>query len=244
MNRLTVKTAIALLLVASCGLTACSDDEEPTKDAGADATQDAAADTADEDAAMDAAEDTSTEDTSPDTASDAAADTSATDASEDTSSTDTGADAEADAAQDTGADTADTTQVAEADTCDVAIDATAGGTWDNQSTTDATDDYDSPVSADNCPSGSVSGKDEVYAVSPTDTTTYEVTVTPAGATFDPFLYVRADCAAEACIDGTVFNGPGQPETLTFDAPGGQTSYIIVDGELGSEGDYSLTVTIQ
>jgi len=133
------------------------------------------------------------------------------------------------------------------DTCDMAIDVTAGVMLTGESTTGLSDDYDSPVTATNCPSGAVTGPDIVYSVSPTAETTYEVTVTPAG-NYDPMIYVREDCAQDACIDGTVFNGAGQAETLTFTVPANTTYYIIVDGEFISTGDdagdFDLDVVIQ
>jgi hypothetical protein len=235
MERSTAKWLTIHLIVTLLAVAGCSDDDDPgdsVTDTGVDAAQDAAQDVAQDttdDVAQDVAEDVA-RDTAEDVAQDATAD--AGDTGQDTS-------------QDTGQDTEqDTTATAEADTCATAIDATAGGTWGNQSTSDATDDYDSPVTASNCPSGAVSGKDEVYSLSPAATTTYEVTVTPVGSTFDPFLYVRTDCSQDACLAGTVFNGPGQSETVTFDVQGGQTAFVIVDGELGTEGDYALTVAIQ
>ncbi len=252
---MTNRSALMLLIASFCVLSACSDDNQPANhngaDTGADATADAAADVATDTAVRDVATgmDAAT-DAAVDVAVDTAPDTQPVDAASDVPA-DAGADIGVDVGPDTGTDagtpdatSADAATSASAgDTCAEALDATAGGTWDNQSTTDATDDYSASLSADNCPNGSISGKDEVWAVSPTTTTTYQVRVTPADATFDPFIYVRSDCSASACIDGTVLNGPGQAEQLTFDAPGGQTSYIIVDGELGTEGDYSISITM-
>lgn len=118
----------------------------------------------------------------------------------------------------------------------------AGGTWADQSTVGANDDYDSGLGEPGCPSGSASGNDRVYVATPATTTEYKVTVEP-DASFDPFIYVRASCSDQACMAGTVFNGPGQPETVTFELQANETGHIIVDGELGDSGDYTLTVEI-
>lgn len=130
------------------------------------------------------------------------------------------------------------------ETCAMALDVTAGGTWDNQSTLRANDDYDSGLGNDGCPVGRITGKDLVYSVTPTLLTRYKVTVTPA-AGYNPMIYVKQDCAADACVDGTVLNGPGQPESLSFEALPNQTYYIIVDGQFGavgdSDGDFTLLV---
>ena len=138
-----------------------------------------------------------------------------------------------------GAD-ADAEPPARGDTCADAIDATADGAFIGN-TEDAADDYEARPAVDNCPSGAASGPDIVYALSPEVETTYHLEVAP-GEGFDPFLYVRADCAADACIDGTVLNGPGDSENLEVTVPGGSTYYVIVDGELGDAGGFTLTVT--
>lgn len=132
--------------------------------------------------------------------------------------------------------------VKDGDTCESAIDVTPGGTWADQDTSVWTDDYNSPIGATNCPSGRVTGKDLVYSVNPTVETSYTVTVTPTSRSFDPMIYVRADCAQDACVTGTVLNGPGTPESVTFTVGAGATNFIIVDGEVVSSGSYTLEVT--
>ncbi len=93
-----------------------------------------------------------------------------------------------------------------------------------------------------CPSGgSGSGRDVAYLLHPLNTTQYTVTVTPLRVQFDPMIYVQATCGAGACIAGTVFNGPGQPETLTFVVNGGTTAYVIVDGELVTRGPFEISI---
>ncbi len=145
-----------------------------------------------------------------------------------------------------GADVADAGSLTEdmpatsGETCDAAVDATSGGTFAGD-TTDVDDDYSTSASDDGCPSGQASGGDLVYSLAPAVETTYSIRVEPDG-NFDPFLYVKADCAAAECVDGTVLNGPGTMESLTVTVPEGATYYVVVDGELLSEGAYTLTVT--
>ncbi len=128
------------------------------------------------------------------------------------------------------------------DTCAMAPDVTAGGTF--AGTTDGpalTDDY-GPSGGHGCASGgNASGRDVAYALRPTQYTTYTVTVTPLDAVFDPMLYVQTACGTNECVAATVFNGPGEPESLTFTVPGGQTVFIIVDGELVTKGPFTMTV---
>lgn len=140
--------------------------------------------------------------------------------------------------------TADAAAIAGGDTCAMATDVTAGGTFANQTTVGAADDYGPPLGG-GCPSGgAASGNDVVYSVAPSTTTTYEVTVVPDGAGFDPMLYAVSACDfSNGCIAGTVLNGAGQQEQITFSAPGGQTTYIVVDGEVVSSGGFTLTVAI-
>ncbi len=129
-----------------------------------------------------------------------------------------------------------------------APDVTAGGSFLG-STFTATDDYS--VAGSGCPSGgSASGRDVAYLVSPPVTRTYRVVVTPldrvlpdAGVVrFDPMLYVQMSCGAGACLAGTILNGVGQPEDVTFTVMAGQTAYLVVDGELASRGDFQLDVS--
>ncbi len=125
------------------------------------------------------------------------------------------------------------------DTCEDAIDVTEGGFWEGESTLDMTNAYDPSMDAEhNCVGTNFSDKDRVYVVSPDEDTTYKVRVEPISSNFDPMIYVRTDCDADACIAGT------QLISLTFDAPGGQDSFIIVDGFIGTSGDFDLKVTIE
>ncbi|MFP4599980.1 MAG: hypothetical protein ACLFVJ_17110 [Persicimonas sp.] len=245
MYRPRARSLTALLIGATLMLSGCATDDpvdESTRDSGG-----SDADTTTTDAVTTDATDTAdaADDASPDTAGDVGPDVEedvGEDATDDVEE-DVGEDATDDAATDTGADTgADGSREVPGDTCETAIDVTSGGSFDTETTTDATDDYSASASDENCPSGQFSGKDKVYAVSPTTTTTYEVSVVPVDD-FDPFIYTRDDCSQPACIDGTVLNGPGDPESLTFDVQGGETVFVIVDGELGSEGDYSLSVQL-
>lgn len=133
-----------------------------------------------------------------------------------------------------------------ADTCELARDVTAGGAFPGQSTrAPATDDY-APMGA-GCPSGgAASGRDVAYVVRPAAATTYRVRATPSAATpaYDPMLYAVRTCGAPGCVAGTVLNGPGQPEEITFAVDAAETVFIVVDGELASSGDFDLTVTIE
>jgi hypothetical protein len=252
MYRSYARILVAALTGASLALSGCAADDpvdQSSRDSGGseadattvDATDTAAHDTAAHDtAAEDVAQaDTAQEDAAQDTAGpqDTAGDT-AVDVADDVGE-DTSGDAASDASSDAGADTP--LQVV-GDTCATAIDVTSGGIFATETTTDATDDYDASLGDGECPNGQFSGKDKVYALSPTVPTSYEVSVDPVG-NFDPFIYTRDDCSQAACLDGTVFNGPGGPESLTVDVAAGETVFVIVDGELGSEGDYSLGVLL-
>ena len=136
-----------------------------------------------------------------------------------------------------------------ADQCGAsAPDVTAGGSFLG-STFMATDDYS--VAGSGCPSGgTASGRDVAYLVAPAVTRTYRVVVTPLDRVlpdggvvrFDPMLYVQVACGAGACLAGTILNGVGQPEDVTFTVMAGQTAYIVVDGELASRGDFQLDVS--
>lgn len=119
---------------------------------------------------------------------------------------------------------------------------TAGGTFAGQTTTTAADDYS--VSGSGCPGGGLgSGNDVVYSVQPSSTTRYRVTVVPEG-NFDPMLYAVSACDfSNGCLAGTVLSGPGFAESIEVDAPGGVLTYIIVDGELLSNGGFELSVEL-
>ena len=73
------------------------------------------------------------------------------------------------------------------------------------------------------------------------TTSYTVTVTPLNGTFDPLLYAQLACGTNTCLAGTTLNGPGEAESITVSAPGGQTVYVIVDGELASRGPFEILI---
>ena len=95
-----------------------------------------------------------------------------------------------------------------------------------------------------CPSGgAASGRDVAYLLAPAVTRTSRVRVTPLGdggvIRFDPMLSVQPVCGVGLCVAGTIFNGVGQPEEVTFPVIGGQTVY---DGELASRGDFELDVS--
>jgi len=132
------------------------------------------------------------------------------------------------------------------ETCADAPDLTLGGTVMGD-TTGAVDDFD-PGGGSTCPAGIISGKDHVFRFSPAAPQSYHVVITP-DSNFDPSLYVRAACTDSSCIAGTVFNGKGEIETLDFTVGGGDTAYLIVDGEISGgsgsrdEGSYTLVVTL-
>ena len=134
-----------------------------------------------------------------------------------------------------------TTALNGGDTCAMAPDVTAGGVFTGTTdTTGVVDDYG--PSAGTCPTGgSASGRDVAYALSPATTTSYTVTVTPLNSTFDPLLYAQLACGTNTCLAGTTLNGPGQPESITFSVTGGQTAYVIVDGELVSKGPFEISI---
>jgi hypothetical protein len=171
-----------------------------------------------------------------DAASDAGGDASAADAG----ATDSGAGDSG--ATDSGVADAGTSGTG-GDTCGDALDVTAGITLAGETTTTATDDYSPPIGM-GCPSGgAASGRDRAYFVEPAAATDYRVTVTPA-ADFDPMLFLVTACDFSAgCVDGTVLNGSGTPESLTFSASAGTRIYIIVAGALVSRGSYELRVEV-
>jgi len=131
------------------------------------------------------------------------------------------------------------------ETCDVAIDVTAGAHLTGQSTLGAVDDYDPRDNGAHCPAG-FTDADRVYVVTPTVATNYRVTVTPEGQ-FDPILYAVTDCAMQECVAGTALWGPGQAETISFQAPAGTSVFIVVDGmgsAIVSKGNFTLDVVVQ
>jgi hypothetical protein len=139
------------------------------------------------------------------------------------------------------------TALAGGDTCDLAPDVTAGGRFTG-TTNGFTDDYS--VSGAGCPTGgAASGRDVAYRLSPPVAGMYTVRVTPVPATladggsnrFDPMLVVQRACGQLGCVIGTILNGPGDPESVTFAVGAGETMFIVVDGELGSRGEFELEV---
>jgi len=123
------------------------------------------------------------------------------------------------------------------ETCDRAIDAT-NGLKTYASTIGAKDDYN----PQKCVFSMFSGGDIVYYVDAPAGVEYEVIVTPFGD-FDPMIYVLEDCSNPECIYGTVFNGPGEVETLKFknETFSLKRYYIIIDGEAGDDGTFSLEI---
>ncbi|MCU0697699.1 MAG: hypothetical protein MUC96_14325 [Myxococcaceae bacterium] len=134
------------------------------------------------------------------------------------------------------------------DTCDVAPDVTAGGRFSG-TTNGFVDDYS--IAGAGCPSGGLaSGRDVAYRITAPTARTYTVRVTPVPATlpdggsnrFDPMLLVQRTCGASACVAGTVLNGPGDPESLTFSIASNETLFVIVDGENVTRGEFELEVS--
>ena len=127
----------------------------------------------------------------------------------------------------------------EGDTCADAIPITLGQTLSG-STVGATDAYSARAVNDNCPNNPASGRDRAYVFRAAAAGSVRVTVTPE-ATYDPAIYVRLDCDAAACLDGTVLNGTGTLESVTFQVTANTDYFIIVDGELGDNGTYDITL---
>lgn len=208
-------------LVCGLGAVGCSSESEDPGDVGE--LQDAGPDSSEPDVADedDAGEDAGGDaDEDPDTGDDAGDDTG--DAGEEPD--------------------ADETPVGDGSSCEQAIDVSEGIVLENETTVGGPETQD--ADGEGCPSGRISGPERFYVVQPEVATNYRVRVEPADVSFDPMIYVRSSCETSVCLDGTVFNGPGDPETLSFEAPAGVASYIIVDGQLLSEGGYRLEVTIE
>lgn len=131
-----------------------------------------------------------------------------------------------------------------ADTCAMAADVTQGVSLMGLTTVGAADDYDSQGAK--CPVGRITGNDVAFFVMPAQETTYKITVTPMGR-YNPMIYIKTDCAANACLDGTVLNGPGVAESLTTTIGAGVKAYIIIDGDFRSgdaNGVFNLEVIAQ
>lgn len=152
-------------------------------------------------------------------------------------------DASTDALLDEEADQPPEPQAQGGDTCDQALDVSAGGVWGAQSTLRAQDDYDSLPFDDGCPAGRGTGRDLTYVLrAPISTASYNITVEPVEPNFDPMIYLRTDCDQSVCLDGTVLNGPGQPERITgLRLERSDVVFVIVDGEALSNGSFTLTV---
>ena len=131
----------------------------------------------------------------------------------------------------------------EGDSCETAIDVTDGAALVGESTVEMNDNYDPALGADNCPGTNFSDRERVYVVAPVETTIYEVVAEPEDS-FDLMLYAREDCAVDACVAGTRFNGAGGMETISFEVAGGESVFIFVDGEIGHVGEFDLMVTIE
>lgn len=132
--------------------------------------------------------------------------------------------------------------VGAADTCAMASDVTQGVSLMGLTTVGTADDYD--ADGDKCPVGKITGNDVAFFVMPAQDTTYKITVTPMGR-YNPMIYIKTDCAADACLDGTVLNGPGVAESLTTPIDAGVKAYIIIDGDFrsgDSNGVFNLEVT--
>lgn len=122
--------------------------------------------------------------------------------------------------------------------CLGAIAIAVGDTLDG-TTVGAGDDLEPGGS--HCPSASADGNDVLYQFHAETSGTFRFEVMPTGSSFDPMLYVVADCVGSACVDGTVLNGPGERETLDVTASAGDDVFLVVDGELFSEGAYRLSL---
>ena len=131
----------------------------------------------------------------------------------------------------------------EGDTCETAIDVTDGAVLIGESTVEMNDNYDPVMGAGDCPGTNYSDRERVYVLSPEETTSYEVVAEPE-ETFDVMLYAREDCAVDACIAGTRFNGAGGTEKISFEVTGGESVYIFVDGEIGYAGEFDLMVSVE
>ncbi len=124
------------------------------------------------------------------------------------------------------------------ETCETAIDATNGiNTY--ASTIGTNDDYNPEV----CVFSSFSGGDIVYYVDADKDAEYTIIVTPYES-FDPMIYVLDDCSSNVCIYGSVLNGAGEPEKLTFKNKtlSIKRYYIVIDGELTDNGTFLLEIS--
>lgn len=154
---------------------------------------------------------------------------------------DMGMDMSSDGGADMGVDAvADLGPAPDGNLCATAIPIAAGQTLDNQTTVGATDDYAARARDEGCPNNVASGPDRVYVFNTATAGDFRITVVPE-ATFNPALYVRLDCASPVCVTGTVLNGTGVQESDDISAAADTDYFIIVDGEVGDSGAYSISV---
>lgn len=129
-------------------------------------------------------------------------------------------------------------------TCEEAIDATDGGEW-TRDTRDADDNYNAPLRADNCPSGELSGNDEVFSLAPDVDTLYDIAMTSLEDHMEPLLYVVENCDTpiSACIDGSKWVNSSNTVTLNnLLVPAGSKYFVIADGQMFESGPYRMTIT--
>ncbi|MFK7992226.1 MAG: hypothetical protein AB8I08_39770 [Sandaracinaceae bacterium] len=137
------------------------------------------------------------------------------------------------------------------DTCALAFDVTAGGTF-RGTTVGASDTYDDrpTIGGGGCAFGTIaSSYDVAYSVTPSTATNYRVTVTTdrrpdGGVPMNPQIWVATDCDQSECPDGTRFQA-GNVETHSFTAPPGETTFIVVEGEIfGQRADFTIEVVVE
>ncbi len=246
--KLRTKSSLLLCaLVALFGVVGCSDDE-PKNEPGADvAIQE------DVGGKDDVSQDVSQQDTAlPDDKDVVEPDLDADETGKDVDETkkdvdETGQDTDDSDVVEPDPDVADPDPVLAGDTCADGVDVTAGGTFADQTTTGYSDSND-PNRGPGC-AWATTKEDRVYVVTPVLKTKYKVTVTPKdGSLYDPVLYARLDCEADACVAGTNFGKKGAKESITFTVEAAASMFIIVDGDVASvgaatHGDFTLDVEI-
>jgi hypothetical protein len=135
------------------------------------------------------------------------------------------------------------------DTCSAPVSLTQGATGVTGNTTGALDTYSigsTPRYASACGTSFMSGRDLVYAFTPSSSGTFTATVTPQGA-FDPaLLQLNGSCSANQCARAADTAGPGASEAITFSATAGQTVFFVVDSADASApyGFGSFTLRVQ
>ncbi len=88
-----------------------------------------------------------------------------------------------------------------------------------------------------------STSDVVYAVTPTASGKVTATLTPK-AGFDGVLYARSGaCTTGPQITCSQASAAGGVEAVTFDVVAGKTYSVVVDGQSGSQGAYSLALSL-